>query len=93
MTAEDVLAAVNQYHYNGSTEIDDSLALAGTLGNELLTRDDHVRVGETEIGNFIAQCPAEVSAPIAVVNGGGIRASFYQGAVYGEDLAAVCPPL
>ena len=30
-------------------------------------------------------------APIAVANGGGIRASLYKGNILGDDLKAVCP--
>ena len=58
----------------------------------MLLQNFNVRRSETEIGNFIADCVAEASgAPIAVVNGGGIRASFYEGVVYGGDTSAVCP--
>lgn len=89
---EEVLQTVDEYYYKGSKEVDYNLSVVGAVDHDMLVKDFNVRIGETEIGNFMADCVAEASkAPIAVVNGGGIRGSFYEGEVYGEDLEAVSP--
>ena len=92
MTLQEALAAVDQYYYEGSEAVDYDLSVVGTVEHDMLYHDYNVRQGETEIGNLVADSVAEaLEAPIAVVNGGGIRASLYQGEVYGEELSAVCP--
>lgn len=92
ITAAEALAAVDDYYYNGSEDVDYDLSVVGKLEKDLLMQNYNVRLGETEIGNLVADSVAEASGvSIAVVNGGGIRGSLYQGEVYGEDLAAVCP--
>ena len=92
MTLQEALKAVDLYYCEGSGLVDYDLSVVGTVEHDLLFRDYNVRLGETEIGNLLADSVAEASgASIAVVNGGGIRGSLYQGEVYGEDLAAVCP--
>lgn len=92
MTLPEALGAVDRYYYEGIAAADSDLSVVGAVEHDLLFRDYNVRLGETEIGNLLADSVAEASgAPIAVVNGGGIRGSLYQGDVYGEDLSAVCP--
>ena len=92
MTAGEVLLAVDQYYYEGSEAVDYNLSVVGTVDRDLLLQHYNVRRRETEIGNLLADSIAETTgSPIAVANGGGIRGSLYQGEVYGEDLAAVCP--
>lgn len=91
-TARDALAAVDAYYYEGSEAADYSLSVVGAVEEDLLFHNYNVRREETAIGNFVADSVAQATgAPIAVVNGGGIRGSLYQGEVYGGDLAAVCP--
>ncbi|MBU5628226.1 extracellular solute-binding protein [Oscillibacter sp. MSJ-2] len=91
-TAEEALQAIDQFYLAGTDESEYDFTVIGMMSRDLLLESFNVRRKETELGNFIADCVADVSgAPIAVVNGGGIRASFYQGVVYGGDLAVVCP--
>ncbi|WP_455616778.1 5'-nucleotidase C-terminal domain-containing protein [Eisenbergiella sp.] len=92
MTVEEGLAAVDAYNRDGSEAVDYDLSVVGHMEHEMLLENYNVRRGETEIGNFVADCVAQaVQAPIAVVNGGGIRADLYAGEVLGEDLKEVCP--
>lgn len=91
-SVEEALQAVDQYNYEGADKLSYDFTVIGEVSHDLLLQNFNIRLGETEIGNFIADCVAEASgAPIAVVNGGGIRASFFEGVVYGGDIAAVCP--
>lgn len=91
-TVEEALRAIDQFYYEGTDESSYDFSIVGTVDHDLLLDNFNVRLHETELGNFIADCVAEASgAPIAVVNGGGIRASFYEGVVYGGDIAVVCP--
>lgn len=91
-TLREALEAVDRYYYEGSEAVDYDLSVVGTLEHDILFQNYNTRMGETEIGNLVADSVAEASAaPIAVVNSGGIRSSLYKGEVYGEDLAAVCP--
>ncbi len=90
-TVEEALEATDRFYYDGTDESYD-FTVVGSVSRDLLFADFNVRRRETELGNFIADCVAEASgAPIAVVNGGSIRASFYEGVVYGGDIAMVCP--
>ena len=92
LTVQDMLSSVDQYHIEGAESVDYALSVVGVVESDLLFEDYNVRKRETEIGNLLADSVAMSSgAPIAVVNGGGIRGSLYQGEVYGEDLAAICP--
>lgn len=91
-SAEDALQAIDQFYYDGDDSSSYDFTVIGTMSHDLLLENFNVRRMETTIGNFVADCVAEASgAPIAVVNGGGIRASFYQGVVYGSDISVVCP--
>ena len=91
-TVEEAMRSIDHFIYEGTDESAYDFSVIGTVSHDLLLENFNVRVRETELGNFIADCVAEASgAPIAVVNGGGIRASFYQGVVYGGDIAVVCP--
>ncbi len=88
----DALAAVDDYCRNGSEVVDYDQAVVGSVAEDLLYENYNTRLEETAIGNLVADAVAEYAkADIAVVNGGGIRASLYQGDVLGADLAAVCP--
>ncbi len=90
-TVEEALQSLDRFYYDGTDETYD-FTVVGSMDRDLRLEDFNVRRCETALGNFIADCVAEASgAPIAVVNGGGIRASFYKGVVYGGDIAAVCP--
>lgn len=91
-SVEEALQSIDQFYYEGTDESSYDFSIIGTVDHDLLLENFNVRIKETELGNFIADCVAEASdAPIAVVNGGGIRASFYEGVVYGGDLDVVCP--
>ena len=86
------LEAVDDYHRNGSEEVDYDQSVVGSVAEDFLYENYNTRLKETTIGNLVADAVAEYTqADIAVVNGGGIRASLYQGDVLGADLAAVCP--
>lgn len=86
------LAAVDDYYFNGSAAVDEDLTVVGSVAQDLIYQGYDTRLRETALGNLAADSVAALSgAPIAVVNGGGIRASLYQGEVRVLDLAAVCP--
>lgn len=86
------LAAVDDYYLNGSAAVDEELTVVGSVAEDLIYQGYDTRLRETALGNLAADSVAALSgAPIAVVNGGGIRASLYKGEVRNTDLAAVCP--
>lgn len=88
----DALAAVDDYCRNGSAAVDYDQSVVGSVAEDLLYENFNTRREETAIGNLVADAVAEYAgADIAVVNGGGIRASLYQGDVLGADLSALCP--
>lgn len=88
----DALAAVDDYYHNGSAEVDYDQSIVGSVEEDLLYENYNTRREETAIGNLVADAVAEYTgADIAFVNGGGIRASLYQGDVLGADLNAVTP--
>lgn len=92
MEMAEALAAVDDYYRNGSAEVDYDHSVVGSVEQDLLYENYNTRREETAIGNLVADAVKEYSgADIAVVNGGGIRASLYQGDVLGADLSAVCP--
>ncbi|MDO4553054.1 MAG: extracellular solute-binding protein [Bacillota bacterium] len=91
-TVEECFAAVDEYHLHGSEAVDADLSPVGASAQDLIYQNYNTRRGETALGNLVADSIAAYSgAPIAVANGGGVRASIYQGAVLKEDLLAVCP--
>lgn len=92
LTVQEAMEAVDRYYYEGSDTVDYNLSVIGTVEKNMLLQSFNTRTEETEIGNFLADCVSEAAgAPIAAVNGGGIRSSFYEGEVIGGDLEAVCP--
>ena len=91
-SVKDVLAAVDDYYLNGSKEADQDLTVVGTSPKDFIYQNYNTRLKETILGNLVADSFADYSdAPIAVANGGGIRASLYKGNILGDDLKAVCP--
>ena len=89
---KNALASVDDYCRNGSEAVDYDQSVVGSVKEDLLYENYNTRRKETAIGNLVADAVAEYAdADIAVVNGGGIRASLYQGDVLGADLSAVCP--
>lgn len=92
MTVEEAMAAIDSLHENGPAQSAADRTLVGGVAEDLLFEDYNTRKGETALGNLVADSVAELSgAPIALVNGGGIRASLYAGDVYASDLHAVVP--
>lgn len=92
MEMEDALAAVDEYCRNGSEAVNYDQSVVGSVAEDLLYENYNTRREETALGNLVADAVREYTdADIAVVNGGGIRASLYQGDVLGADLSAVCP--
>ncbi len=88
----DALDEVDRYYLEGDDGIDYDQSIIGTVGKDMLFLDYNVRLEETEIGDLVADAVLDASgADMAFVNGGGIRASLYEGTVYGADLDAVCP--
>jgi hypothetical protein len=88
----EALEAVDDYYKNGSSSVDYDQSVVGTVTEDLLFENNNTRLQETAIGNLVADATAELAGTeLAVVNGGGIRASLYAGDVYGADLSAVCP--
>ncbi|MDO4275672.1 MAG: extracellular solute-binding protein [Eubacteriales bacterium] len=91
-SVEEALQSIDRFYYEDTDESSYNFSVIGTVSHDLLLENFNVRRKETELGNFLADCVAEASGTsIAVVNGGGIRASFYQGVVYGGDIEVVCP--
>lgn len=92
LTQAQALQALDQYYCEGSDAADYNLSVVGAVEEDMLLQDFNVRKGETELGNLLSDCIAEITgAPIAVVNGGSIRSSLYAGEIYGEDLEALFP--
>ena len=88
----DALALVDDYCRNGSSEVDYDQSVVGSVEEDLIYENYNTRREETAIGNLVADAVKEYcGSDIAVINGGGIRASLYEGDVRGEDLDAVCP--
>ena len=87
--AEAVFAEIDEYLRNGDSK---SAKLIGTIDHDMIVENYNVRTEETEIANLIADAVREMTdADIAVVNGGSIRGSLYEGDVYSYDLDYVCP--
>lgn len=91
-SVEEALQSIDNFYFDGSDDATYDFSIIGMVDHDMLLENFNVRRKETELGNFIADCVAEASGTtIAVVNGGGIRASFYEGVVYGGDIEVVCP--
>lgn len=89
---KEAIAEVDAYHANGASMASEDRTIIGGVSKDLVYLDYNSRKGETALGNLVADSVAELSgADIALVNGGGIRASLYEGDVYRSDLYAVCP--
>ncbi len=92
MEMTEALSSIDDYYRNGSADVDYDQSVVGSVSQDLLYENYNTRLEETAIGNLVADAAAEYTgADIAVVNGGGIRASLYEGDVMGADLNAVCP--
>lgn len=80
---------IDQYMEDGGEQ---TATLIGTINHDMIVENYNVRLGETEIGNLIADAVKEkTGADIAVANGGAIRGSLYKGDVYSYDMDYVCP--
>ena len=89
---KDALQAVDDYIYHGSVDSNSDIAVIGTLGSDLIYENYNVRLGETALGNLVADAVREAArAEMAVVNGGGIRESLYEGEVLNLDMDIICP--
>lgn len=89
---EDALSAVDNYGRTGFSSEDQAQEIVGTVERDLIYQNYNTRTEETAIGNLVADAVKFYSdADIALVNGGGIRSSLYEGTVWDADLAAVCP--
>ena len=92
LSMSEALAAVDEYYRNGSEQVDYDQSVVGSVEEDMLYENYNTRREETAIGNLVADAVAQYAgADIAVVNGGSIRASLYEGDVLGADLTAVCP--
>ncbi len=92
MTMDDALAAVDAVNRGAPLSDKDDRTLLGSVSETLVYEGYNTRKEETAIGNLIADAVREFTgADFVFVNGGGIRASLYQGDVYTSDLAEVLP--
>lgn len=91
-TVEAAMTAVDNYNKTGADSNDEASTIVGKVATDLLYENYNTRREETAIGNLIADAVRDFSgADIALVNGGSIRSSLYEGEVWDADLAAVCP--
>lgn len=91
-TVEEAMKAVDNYGRNGFTSGEQADVIVGTMAADLIYENYNTRTEETALGNLIADAVRAYSgADIALVNGGSIRSSLYEGDVWEADLAAVCP--
>ncbi len=82
-------AEIDEYMQEGGTQ---NAKLIGTISHDMIVENYNVRLEETAIGNLISDAVREITgADIAVVNGGSIRGSLYEGDIYSYDLDYVCP--
>ncbi len=92
MTLEEAMASVDAVNNGAPLSEKDDYTLIGSVSEDLIYENYNTRRGETAIGNLIADAVREVTgADFAFTNGGGIRASLYQGDIFVSDLAAVSP--
>ena len=86
------LAEIDDYYVNGSEEAEYDMSVVGTVAVDMIYENSNTRYEETQLGNLVSDALRELTgAQVALVNGGGIRSSFYRGDVTGADLSAVCP--
>lgn len=89
---EEAMTAVDNYMRNGADFAEQARIVVGSVSEDLIYENYNTRREETAIGNLIADAVREYSgADMALVNGGSIRSSLYEGEVWDGDLAAVCP--
>ena len=89
---KDALQAVDDYIYYGSVDSNSDIAVIGTLEEDLIYENYNVRLGETALGNLVADAVREAAmAEMAFANGGSIRESLYEGEVLNLDMDIVCP--
>lgn len=85
----DAFAEIDGYMQEDSSQ---NATLLGTIDHDMIVENYNVRKQETEIGNLIADAVREMAdVDIAVVNGGSIRGSLYEGDIYSYDIDYVCP--
>ena len=88
----DAMTTVDNYSRNGFDPSVHSRTIVGSVAEDLIYEGYNTRLRETALGNLIADAVREFAgAQMALVNGGGIRSSLYEGEVWDADLAAVCP--
>ena len=89
---KDALQAVDDYIYHGNIDSNSDIAVIGILEEDLIYENYNVRLGETALGNLVADAVREaVKAEMAFANGGSIRESLYKGEVLNLDMDIVCP--
>lgn len=93
----DVAADVQEVVDEVNAELDEELQrVVGESSVDLVSEDAetglYVRLGETNMGDFVADAyRAATGAQIAFANGGGVRASIEAGPITNSDLYAVQP--
>ncbi len=92
-TADDVQAQVDAVDAELAEELD---RVVGESAVALVSEDEqaglYVRLGETNMGDFVADAyRAATGAQIAIVNGGGVRSSIDAGPITNNDLYGVQP--
>ncbi|MBF8984042.1 5'-nucleotidase C-terminal domain-containing protein [Lutibacter sp. B2] len=85
----DILKIVNDI------KTDQQKVLSQVVGKSKVVLDgerEHVRAGETNLGNLITDSMLDMTnAQIAISNGGGIRASINEGEITKEEIITVLP--
>ena len=85
----DILKVVNDI------KSDQKKVLSQIVGKSKVVLDgerEHVRAGETNLGNLITDAMLDMTkAEIAISNGGGIRASINEGEITKEEIITVLP--
>lgn len=92
-TADDIQAQVDAVDAELAEELD---RVVGESTVALVSEDEqaglYVRLGETNMGDFVADAyRAATGAQIAIVNGGGVRSSIDAGPITNNDLYGVQP--
>lgn len=90
--AAECLRAVDDYYIRGISSDEQPHELIGQVSQDFIYYNYDTRLKETILGDLVADSVAAYAqVPIALVNGGTIRASIYKGEVYEADLQMVCP--